>query len=52
MFGIIAAVLFGVGLILDLGKAHIGNATGATFILAGLLALALNGCSFGKSLRG
>jgi hypothetical protein len=53
MFAIIAAVLFGLALILDLANASLGTAiTTTTLLLAGLLCIALHMAGIGVSGRG
>jgi hypothetical protein len=53
MFAIIAAVLFGLALILDLANASLGAAiTYTTLLLAGLLCIALHMAGIGVSARG
>ena len=52
MFAIIAAALFGLGLILDLAKASLGTITSGTLLLAGLLCVALHMAGIGANARG
>ena len=53
MFAIIAAVLFGLALILDLADATLGAAiTTTTLLLAGLLCVALHLAGIGTAVRG
>ena len=53
MFAIIAAVLFGLALILDLANASLGAAiTTNTLLLAGLLCVALHMAGIGVNARG
>ncbi|OLF08225.1 hypothetical protein [Actinophytocola xanthii] len=61
MFAIIAAVIFGLALILDLADATLGTLNGGTMLIAGLLCISLhlagigtsraNGFSFGRRRR-
>jgi hypothetical protein len=50
MFAVIGAVIFAIALIVDLAKADIGIATG-TFLIAGLLCLALHMAGVGAAVR-
>lgn len=53
MFAIIAAVIFGLALILDLADATISSAIdGGTLLVAGLLCVALHLAGVGTSFRG
>ncbi len=53
MFAIIAAVIFGLALILDLADATIGSTiTGGTLVTAGLLCVALHMTGIGANARG
>lgn len=53
MFAIIAAVIFGLALILDLADASIGSTiTGGTLLIAGLLCMALHMAGVGAAMRG
>ncbi|MBB4919335.1 hypothetical protein ACFY19_01045 [Streptosporangium saharense] len=49
MLAIAAAVVFGLGLLLDLINTRIGGITGTTFILGGLLLLALHQAGVGTA---
>lgn len=52
MFAIIAAVIFGLALILDLAKASLGDTiTTTTLLIAGLLCVALHMAGIGASAR-
>lgn len=52
MFAIIAAVIFGLALILDLADASVGDAlTSQTLLMAGLLCIALHLAGIGSSAR-
>lgn len=49
MFAIIAAIIFGLALLLDLADAHVGDAfNNATLVTAGLLCIALHSCGVGS----
>jgi hypothetical protein len=50
MFAVIGAVIFAIALIIDLAKADIGIAAG-TFLIAGLLCLALHMAGVGAAVR-
>ena len=50
MFAIVAAVIFAIGLIVDLAKADLGIGAG-TFVTAGLLCLALHFAGVGARSR-
>jgi hypothetical protein len=50
MFAVAGAVIFAIALIIDLAKADIGIATG-TFLIAGLLCLALHMAGVGAAVR-
>lgn len=53
MFAIIAAVIFGLALILDLAKADLGaTITTTTLIIAGLLCVSLHMAGIGTAVRG
>ena len=53
MFAIVAAVIFGLALILDLADATISTSIdGATLLVAGLLCLALHLAGVGTTVRG
>lgn len=53
MFAIIAAVIFGLALILDLADASLGSTIdGGTLLTAGLLCVALHLAGVGASARG
>jgi hypothetical protein len=52
LFAIIAAVIFGLALILDLAKAALGTITTTTLLLAGLLCVALHMAGIGANARG
>lgn len=49
MLAIAAAVVFGLGLLLDLINTRIGGITGTTFLLLGLLLLALHQAGVGTA---
>lgn len=52
MFAVIAAVIFGLGLILDWADADVGDAfTPATLMMAGLFCLALHLAGVGSGVR-
>jgi hypothetical protein len=53
VFAIVAAVIFGLALILDLADASIGTTIdGATLLVAGLLCVALHLAGVGTAVRG
>lgn len=52
MFAIIAAVIFGLALILDLANAALGTITSGTLLIAGLLCVALHMAGIGANARG
>ena len=53
MLAIIAAVIFGLALILDLANASLGDTiTGGTLLVAGLLCVSLHLAGVGTSVRG
>lgn len=52
MFAIIAAVIFGLALILDLANASLGTITSGTLLIAGLLCVALQMAGIGANVRG
>jgi hypothetical protein len=53
VFAIIAAVIFGLALILDLAKADLGGTiTTTTLIIAGLLCVSLHMAGIGTAVRG
>ncbi|GGK40179.1 hypothetical protein GCM10010124_36120 [Pilimelia terevasa] len=52
MFAVIAAVLFGLALLLDLTDNALGPMTATSLMLAGLLCLALQMAGVGAGLRG
>lgn len=52
MFAIIAAVIFGLALILDFADATMGTVTGSTLLVAGLLCVSLHLAGLGANTRG
>ncbi|WP_309116078.1 hypothetical protein ACQPW3_31305 [Actinosynnema sp. CA-248983] len=51
MFAIIAAVIFGLALLLDLANASLGTVDGGTLLMAGLLCVALHLAGVGTGAR-
>lgn len=51
MFAIIAAVIFGLALILDLADTALGTINGSTLLIAGLLCLSLHMAGLGANTR-
>lgn len=52
MFAIIAAVIFGLALILDFADTTMGTIDGGTLLVAGLLCLSLHLAGLGANTRG